>query len=392
LSVQVDVNGTSINYPQTGDTGWGDEATQFAIQTGGAFSKLGLDTGTTVDIPGTLDVTGTTTLDSTLDVDGATQLNSTLDVTGNTNLNGSLDVASTVTIVDDLAVDTDTLFVDVSADRVGINIAIPTEALDVVGNIKSNGSITGSSATLTNLTVDTNVIKTDSTNNRVGINTTTPTEALDVTGNIKQSGVILNADGSATSPSITFTNDTNTGIYRSGTDQISISSNGSEVGRITSTYGGFKGNVIQVQSTALLTTTTFSTSFGDIAGLSVNITPRYTTSKILIMCHINAGRSGDILLYFKLLRDSTDICIGDAASNRTRATTASLVSNYSPGIQLINIPIIFLDSPSTTSQITYKIQARTDVQTGYINQTGTDSDTATYSRTASTITVMEIQQ
>lgn len=76
MSVQVDVNGTSINYPQTGDTGWGDEATQFAIQVGGAFSKLGLDTGTTVDIPGTLDVTGATTLDSTLDV------GSNLDVTG----------------------------------------------------------------------------------------------------------------------------------------------------------------------------------------------------------------------------------------------------------------------------------------------------------------------
>lgn len=259
MSVQVDVNGTSINYPQTGDTGWGDEATQFAIQTSGAFSKLGLDTGTTVDIPGTLDVTQATTLDSTLDVDGATQLNSTLDVTGNTNLSGTLDVlgntdlngsldvalsaffASTVTIVDDLVVDTDTLFVDVSADRVGINIASPSEALDVVGNIKSSGSITGSSATLTDLTVDTNVIKTDSANNRVGINTTSPTVALDVTGDIKQSGVSYNSDGSVSSPSITFTNDTNTGIYRIGSDSVGISSNGTKIAQFDS--NGITANI-----------------------------------------------------------------------------------------------------------------------------------------------------
>lgn len=224
MSVQVDVNGTSINYPQTGDTGWGDEATQFAIQVGGAFSKLGLDTGTTIDIPGTLDVTQATTLDSTLDVDGATQLN------------------STVTIVDDLAVDTDTLFVDVSADRVGINITSPSEALDVVGNIKSSGSITGSSATLTNLTVDTDLIKTDSTNNRVGINTTTPTKALDVTGEILASsdittgGLLIADDSTSTSaPPITFTGDTNTGIGRSGADTLDFITGGNSRFRIEST-------------------------------------------------------------------------------------------------------------------------------------------------------------
>jgi hypothetical protein len=205
-------------------------------------------------------------------------------------------------------------------------------------------------------------------------------------------GTNFSTTGSATAPTISIGNQTNKGFYHAGTDRIGVSIGGQRVGEIGSGYGGFTGNIIQVQSTALLTTTTFSTSFGDIAGLSVNITPRYTNSQILIMCHINSGRSGDILLYFKLLRNSTDICIGNTASNRTRSTTASYLGASTPGLHLINIPILFLDSPSTTSQITYKIQARTDVGTGYINQTGIDSDTATYARTASTITVMEVQQ
>ena len=66
MSIVVNVNGESINYPQTGDTNWGDEATDFAVQTSSALAKVGLSTGTTVDLPGTLDVTGNTTLDAYL--------------------------------------------------------------------------------------------------------------------------------------------------------------------------------------------------------------------------------------------------------------------------------------------------------------------------------------
>jgi hypothetical protein len=46
---------------------------------------------------------------------------------------GSITASSTVTITDDLAVDTDTLFVDVSTDRVGINTSSPAYELDVEG-------------------------------------------------------------------------------------------------------------------------------------------------------------------------------------------------------------------------------------------------------------------
>ena len=92
MSQSIQVNGQTINYPQTGDTNWGDEATDFAVQTSSALAKVGLSTGTTVDLPGTLDVTGNTTLDANLSVGGDAS------VTGNTTIAGTLGVSGNTTI------------------------------------------------------------------------------------------------------------------------------------------------------------------------------------------------------------------------------------------------------------------------------------------------------
>jgi hypothetical protein len=205
MAITIFVNGVAISYPQTGDPEWGDDATDFAIQTAAAFLKLGLSTGTSVDIPSTLDVTGATKLDSTLEVDGATQLDGSLTVAGTTTLNGTANLngntnignanTDTIAVTGILNVDTNTLYVNPTDNRVGINTATPTVALDVVGSAAISGTLTAGTFAPTDLTVDTNLIKTNSTDNRVGINTTSPTVALDVTGDVKQSGVLFNSDG-----------------------------------------------------------------------------------------------------------------------------------------------------------------------------------------------------
>jgi hypothetical protein len=89
----------------------------------------------------------------------------------------------------------------------------------------------------------------------------------------------------------------------------------------------------------------------------------------------------------QLVRNSTAIDIGDAASTRIQATT-NLYTAAADGVVMATP--IYLDSPSTTSSVTYKVQMRVNSSTGYVNRTTTDSDTTVYSRTASTITVMEI--
>jgi hypothetical protein len=160
MAITINVNGVAISYPQTGDPEWGDDATEFAIQVAGALAKIGQSTSpatNNITIPsGNLTVTtGNTDLGGTLDVTGATNLDSTLDVTGATNLDSTLDVTGVTTIVDDLIVDTDTLFVDVSTDRVGINTATPTVALDVVGSAAISGTLTAGTFAPTDLTVAT---------------------------------------------------------------------------------------------------------------------------------------------------------------------------------------------------------------------------------------------
>jgi len=73
-------------------------------------------------------------------------------------------------VAGDLKVDTQTLFVDASENKVGINRSVPTAPLDVSGEVKISGD----------LTIDTNTLKVDSTNNRVGILDATPAVSLDI--------------------------------------------------------------------------------------------------------------------------------------------------------------------------------------------------------------------
>ena len=83
-------------------------------------------------------------------------------VTGNTNITG------------DLTVSTDTLFVDSSANKVGIKTTSPSANLHVVGNVYISS----------NLTVDEDTFHVDSTTNSVGIETKTPSANLHVVGNV----------------------------------------------------------------------------------------------------------------------------------------------------------------------------------------------------------------
>ena len=157
------------------------------------------------------------------------------------------------------------------------------------------------------------------------------------------------------------------------------------------TGGG--GGIVQVKSvTKTDPFDTLSTSFTDITGLSVSITPKFSTSKILVTYHTNAAME-DIAHVgaLRLVRDSTPIFVGDAAGSRTRAS--NFVKNLSGGaIETHNYSGQILDSPATTSSVTYKIQGLTLVAGRQlnINKSYADTDGATQARTASSITVMEI--
>jgi hypothetical protein len=152
--------------------------------------------------------------------------------------------------------------------------------------------------------------------------------------------------------------------------------------------GAFR--VLQVVSTTKSDTfTSSSTSFADITGLSVSITPQEATSKVLVLVQLNASNDvGVNYAQVQLVRGSTAIDIGDTAGSRTRAS--GFVWAFDQTLVDV-VTLSFLDSPATTSATTYKVQLRnTAAGTSYVNRSKLDSDTAVFARLASTITVMEI--
>ena len=152
------------------------------------------------------------------------------------------------------------------------------------------------------------------------------------------------------------------------------------------------GTVLQVvQGVKSDISTLTSTSFVDI-GLSANITPSSTSSKILVSVQL-WGYSGQYIAPNRLMRDTTEIGAAPNAGNRpTTALPFSLPPNTDGSMSVATVQI--LDSPSTTSQITYKVQSavRADGdQSSYINRSESDRDTSSYDpRTISYITLTEI--
>ena len=148
------------------------------------------------------------------------------------------------------------------------------------------------------------------------------------------------------------------------------------------------GKVLQVVSSTK--TASFASnpnnSYVDV-GLSASITPSSSSNKILVILSLmGLGRNGVNVANFRLLRGSTVIYLGDAASSRGRGFSTGMVG--ATEAQESNSGN-FLDSPSTTSSTTYKVQTRSN-NTVYINRAESNGDDEGNFRTASTITLMEI--
>lgn len=115
------------------------------------------------------------------------------------------------------------------------------------------------------------------------------------------------------------------------------------------------GKILQAVQT--IKTDSFSstaTSMTDVTGLSVNITPSSTNSKILVTASIDAyvqkTSSYNASSYFIVVRDTTAL---SGVHMRTRVDNSMTCNYINAGG---NAVLIYLDSPNTTSQVTYKIQ------------------------------------
>ena len=160
------------------------------------------------------------------------------------------------------------------------------------------------------------------------------------------------------------------------------------------TSGG--GGIVQVKSTTKTDTDSFTSdttnTFVDLSGLSVSITPKFSTSKILVMFTVSAHVATGTI-HIRLMRDSTPIAVGDADGNSLTSTVSRRTMSSVYSLECTPMSYTFLDSPSTTSATTYKLQGTAGSSynaTFYINRGSNTTDADYNARVTSTITVMEV--
>ena len=144
---------------------------------------------------------------------------------------------------------------------------------------------------------------------------------------------------------------------------------------LTSTTNIFpSGAVIQTVYANNTTTTAFTTTDYVDSGLTATITPSSTSNKILIIANIGGVH-----------KDTTSG--GGLTLALVRTTTVVIVFSFAQGYQEVGVMYFgangcsYLDSPSSTSAITYKVQGK------LFNASGTtDINNGSYS----SITLMEI--
>ena len=136
------------------------------------------------------------------------------------------------------------------------------------------------------------------------------------------------------------------------------------------------GKVLQVQS-AFKSDTDSTTSTSDVAisGLSLTLTPASTSSKVLVQFDVGTmGNNHNAHMFFTPYRS-----IGGGSYSAIGQGTGGSSYNYATAAYFSNteygsVSHCFLDSPNTTSEITYKLYFRSTSgsYTMYINRRGSD--------------------
>jgi len=157
-------------------------------------------------------------------------------------------------------------------------------------------------------------------------------------------------------------------------------------GQVLSVSGGVPtwttpstGAVVQVKSTVFSTSTSNSTSTYEDTGLTLSITPTSASNKILVLVNQNVRNANSAAAYetaarVRLMRNSTAIYY-DSDMFMWYAKQGDEAGDF----RFLST-MIYLDSPATTSAVTYKTQQKQYVTTITAQPFGSSS----------TITLMEV--
>ena len=149
--------------------------------------------------------------------------------------------------------------------------------------------------------------------------------------------------------------------------------NGSTAGTLEFADGGKILQVVQATKTDGFASG--STSYTDITGLSASITPTSSSNKVLVRVAVMVGTGNTANdNHMRVLRGSTNILTTDYIVRSDESTSAC--KEYT---------IEVLDSPSTTSSTTYKVQGKVESNEIFVNRRGDSSVMG-----QSTVTLMEV--
>lgn len=252
------------------------------------------------------------------------------------------------------------------------------------------------------------------TSGNVGIGTTLPTAALHVRPSSTTTGVIIDQVGTGSILDIKDGGVSKVIVDGQGNVGIGTTSPQASLHINGSLYSS--GSVVQIQTTVYTGADSYSgTTFADInASFGVTITPKFANSKILVqgMLHIGGQQSTDARFTFiRLVRIVNAVAteIGNGTNSTTSSVGTPCIAAHNWGslsataadadynIQVANISVIYVDTPSTINAVTYRFRwnpnpgAAGGGRVCYLNRTHSHVD-GYRPNTVSTITVTEIAQ
>jgi hypothetical protein len=190
------------------------------------------------------------------------------------------------------------------------------------------------------------------------------------------------AIGTAVEGMYTHINDTDALEYYNGSDWVSaIPASTSAILQVVSVImpDDFSASLVTAAKTA-------------VTGLTASITPSSSSSKILILGQVS-GSTTATTWFTHLFRDATEISKGTIEGSRNAAVSGGIGAGETSADSVDNVFFTFLDSPATTSSLTYSIEVSHSsslTQTVYVNRSQNDFNGLQTRRTVSTITLMEV--
>jgi hypothetical protein len=163
-------------------------------------------------------------------------------------------------------------------------------------------------------------------------------------------------------------------------------------GSVFSPFGGKILQVVTVSLSTFFSVSVASQAGADITGLSTTITPTSASSKILVLWSLTGGTLTSFVegvISGRIVRDSTNVGVGTEAGRTPIGAGMLIVASDNANFAQANQS--FVDSPATTSQLTYKLQVVNNTNGNHTFVVNRAASTTANAPTAfSTITLMEV--